>query len=224
MHPLAADKKVIIFGVPGAFTPTCSLKDVSDSLKRKKVLSRQDAPEILSDAVSRTEAFMNHHYEGCTATVLLVWTNGHENFYAQCANVGDSACVMDVDGQCISQPPYFSSEYLQQPVPYETEAVPCYSWDSTYVGDATNGTNANFGNVKSGSRPTASAKANDFPSMKAKGTVANKFSLPFDSKSRQFAAPSNFPKSIFQSQPLKPLNKGFRLGSDFPAVFCIILL
>ncbi|KAL6321758.1 hypothetical protein AAG906_035276 [Vitis piasezkii] len=135
-------------------------RDVSDSLKMKKVLSRQDAPEILSDAVSRTEAVMNHHYEGCTAT---------------------------------------------QPVPYETEVVPCYSWDSTYVGDATNGTNANFGNVKSGSRPTASAKANDFPSMKAKGTVANKFSLPFDSRSRQFAAPSNFPKSIFQSQPLKPI-------------------
>lgn len=33
-------------------------------------------------------------FQGCTATVLLVWADGHENFYAQCANVGDSACVM----------------------------------------------------------------------------------------------------------------------------------
>lgn len=32
--------------------------------------------------------------QGCTATVLLVWTDGDENFFAQCANVGDSACVM----------------------------------------------------------------------------------------------------------------------------------
>ncbi|KAJ9700265.1 hypothetical protein PVL29_005875 [Vitis rotundifolia] len=74
---------------------------LSDSLKREKVLSRQDASEVLRDALSRTEAFMNHHYEGCTATVLLVWADGHENFYAQCANVGDSACVMNVDGKQI---------------------------------------------------------------------------------------------------------------------------
>ena len=32
--------------------------------------------------------------QGCTATVLLVWTDGAENFFAQCANVGDSTCVM----------------------------------------------------------------------------------------------------------------------------------
>lgn len=32
--------------------------------------------------------------QGCTATVLLVWADGDENFFAQCANVGDSACVM----------------------------------------------------------------------------------------------------------------------------------
>lgn len=32
--------------------------------------------------------------QGCTATVLLVWADGDENFFVQCANVGDSACVM----------------------------------------------------------------------------------------------------------------------------------
>lgn len=26
--------------------------------------------------------------------MLLVWADGSENFYAQCANVGDSACVV----------------------------------------------------------------------------------------------------------------------------------
>ena len=87
------------------------------------------------------------------------------------------------------------------------------------IGDAKNGINVNFGNVKSGSRPTASAKTNNFPSMKANGTVANKYSLPFDSKPRQSAAPSNFSKSLFHSQPLKPLNKASHLGSDFPTGF-----
>ena len=32
--------------------------------------------------------------QGCTATVLLVWTDRDDNFYAQCANVGDSECIM----------------------------------------------------------------------------------------------------------------------------------
>ncbi|KAM4116066.1 hypothetical protein ACJW30_02G022600 [Castanea mollissima] len=72
---------------------------LSDSLKRERVLSLHDASDVLRDAFSQTEACMNHNYEGCTATVLLVWADGDENFFAQCANVGDSACVMNVDGK-----------------------------------------------------------------------------------------------------------------------------
>ncbi|KAK9289055.1 hypothetical protein L1049_017526 [Liquidambar formosana] len=74
---------------------------LSDSLKRERVLSLCDASDVLRDAFFQTEACMNHHYEGCTATVLLVWADGHENFFAQCANVGDSACVMNIDGKQI---------------------------------------------------------------------------------------------------------------------------
>lgn len=37
---------------------------------------------------------MDHPLQGCTATLLLVWTDGEDNFFAQCANLGDSACVM----------------------------------------------------------------------------------------------------------------------------------
>ncbi|KAK9933398.1 hypothetical protein M0R45_020596 [Rubus argutus] len=48
-----------------------------------------------------TETSINHHYEGCTATVLLVWTDGDDNFFAQCANLGDSACVVNIDGKLI---------------------------------------------------------------------------------------------------------------------------
>ncbi|MED6183761.1 hypothetical protein PIB30_040745 [Stylosanthes scabra] len=71
-----------------------------DSSKRERVLSLHDASEILRDAFSQTEACLNNYYEGCTATVLLVWADG-ENFFAQCANVGDSACVMSVNGKQI---------------------------------------------------------------------------------------------------------------------------
>uniref|UniRef100_A0A5B6YH35 PPM-type phosphatase domain-containing protein n=2 Tax=Davidia involucrata TaxID=16924 RepID=A0A5B6YH35_DAVIN len=74
---------------------------LSDSFRRERVLSQCDASDVLRDAFLQTEACMNHYYEGCTATVLLVWADGHENFYAQCANVGDSACVMNIDGKQI---------------------------------------------------------------------------------------------------------------------------
>ncbi|KAL6503446.1 hypothetical protein OROGR_025369 [Orobanche gracilis] len=69
---------------------------LSDSFKREKVLSQCDASDVLKEAFCQTEARINHYYEGCTATLLLVWADGHENIYAQCANVGDSACFVNV--------------------------------------------------------------------------------------------------------------------------------
>ncbi|CAL5337700.1 unnamed protein product [Camellia sinensis] len=74
---------------------------LSDSSIRERVLSQCDASDVLRDAFLQTEASMNHYYEGCTATVLLVWADGRENFFVQCANVGDSACVMYIDGKQI---------------------------------------------------------------------------------------------------------------------------
>ncbi|KOM26595.1 hypothetical protein LR48_Vigan303s001700 [Vigna angularis] len=74
---------------------------LSDSSRRERVLSLGDASDVLRDAFSQTEDHMNHHYEGCTATVLLVWTDGEENFFAQCANVGDSTCIMSLNGKQI---------------------------------------------------------------------------------------------------------------------------
>ncbi|XWS09012.1 hypothetical protein CRYUN_Cryun40dG0049000 [Craigia yunnanensis] len=74
---------------------------LSDSVKRERVLSQCDASDVLRDAFSRTEACMNNYYEGCTATVLLVWADNDENFFVQCANVGDSACLMNVGGKQI---------------------------------------------------------------------------------------------------------------------------
>ncbi|XP_030548138.1 protein phosphatase 2C 70 [Rhodamnia argentea] len=74
---------------------------LSDSLNRERVLSLNDASHVLRDAFLQTEACMNHYYEGCTATALLIWADGEERFFAQCANVGDSACVIDIDENLI---------------------------------------------------------------------------------------------------------------------------
>ncbi|PPD75080.1 hypothetical protein GOBAR_DD27985 [Gossypium barbadense] len=74
---------------------------LTDSVKRERVVSGQDASDVLRDAFSQTEASMNNYYEGCTATLLLVWADADENFFAQCANVGDSACFINMDGKQI---------------------------------------------------------------------------------------------------------------------------
>ncbi|CAL9230879.1 unnamed protein product [Arabidopsis halleri] len=75
---------------------------LSDSLRKEKVLSKRDASDVLRDMFAKTEARLDEHlYEGCTATVLLVWKDNEENFFAQCANLGDSACVIHLDGRYI---------------------------------------------------------------------------------------------------------------------------
>ncbi|KAG8081185.1 hypothetical protein GUJ93_ZPchr0007g5415 [Zizania palustris] len=68
---------------------------------KEKVLSCSDASDVLRYAFSMTEAVIDHEYEGCTATVLLVWFDQNKDCFAQCANLGDSACVMSVNGKMI---------------------------------------------------------------------------------------------------------------------------
>ncbi|KAF9673905.1 hypothetical protein SADUNF_Sadunf10G0072500 [Salix dunnii] len=74
---------------------------LSDSLVRERILLQCDASDVLRVVFSQTEADMNNYYEGCAATLLLVWADSDESFFAQCANVGDAACVMNVDGKQI---------------------------------------------------------------------------------------------------------------------------
>ncbi|XP_031494661.1 protein phosphatase 2C 70 isoform X2 [Nymphaea colorata] len=92
-------------GGSGASNAACKLlpKTVASILAvpetREYILSHHDASEVLRDAFYQTEAAMSHEYEGCCATVLLVWSDLHEGFFAQCANVGDSACILNIDGR-----------------------------------------------------------------------------------------------------------------------------
>ncbi|KAK1317031.1 Protein phosphatase 2C 70 [Acorus calamus] len=72
---------------------------LSNSEIKGHVLKVSDASEVLINAFSMTEASLNHQYEGCTATVLLVWGDHNREFFIQCANVGDSACFVNVSGK-----------------------------------------------------------------------------------------------------------------------------
>ncbi|XWS40393.1 hypothetical protein CRYUN_Cryun18bG0137400 [Craigia yunnanensis] len=123
--------------------------------------------------------------------------NGSLVYYLPGFNPYATGTLMGVDGQCVGQQQYFSSGYFQPPVSYGSEAMPCYSWDSTYAGDVSNGNFDRFGNVKYGSG-SAFAKSNGFNSMKSNG-LGTKLS-----------------KSTY-TQPNKPLSKGPHLGSDLSA-------
>ncbi|KAA8545466.1 hypothetical protein F0562_020250 [Nyssa sinensis] len=134
--------------------------------------------------------------------------NGSLLYYLPGYNPYGSGAYMGVDGQ---QPYPSSSGYHQHAVSYGSEALPCYSWDSTYIGDVTNGTTALPGKSKSAMGFNASVKSNNFNSVKTSATLANKFStVPLDSKLPQSAASSNFSKPILQ-----PVKLASKLGSGF---------
>jgi hypothetical protein len=99
--------------------------------------------------------------------------------------------LVGADGQCAGQQQYLAnSGYLQQPVSYGYEAMPCYSWDSPYSGDVSNGSTAGFANAKWAPGSTPFAKSNSSYPMKTNGYTASKFS-----------------KSIPHTQPIRTLNK-----------------
>ncbi|KAF2320009.1 hypothetical protein GH714_021973 [Hevea brasiliensis] len=124
--------------------------------------------------------------------------NGSLVYYLPGYNPYASGAVVGVDGQSVGQQAYFSSPgYLPHPVFYGSEAMPCYSWDSAYFSDVSNG-NTGSQNGKYGSASTF-AKSSGFNSMKSNDNTAGK-----SSKSTN-------------TQAIRPLNKVSALGSDFSA-------
>ncbi|XP_042490112.1 YTH domain-containing protein ECT4-like isoform X2 [Macadamia integrifolia] len=136
-------------------------------------------------------------------------------FNADGSEVTYQGPLMGVDGQCVGQQPFFtSSGYLQPPVAYGSEAMPPYSWDSIFVGDALNGSAPGVTGPKansSSSAPIPVVKSKDLKSIKTNGSA-----VPLDSKSRLSTASSNFSKSALPNQNLKAFNKVLpQLGSNF---------
>lgn len=117
--------------------------------------------------------------------------NGSMVYYLPSYNPYAPGTLMGVDGQGVGQQQYYSSSgYLQPPVSYGSEAMPCYSWDTALSGDISTATNSGFGNLKSGPGGTALSRSSGYMSAKANGNLASKFSKPFPS-----------------TQPIKSLNK-----------------
>ncbi|KAF5748569.1 peroxiredoxin-2B-like [Tripterygium wilfordii] len=56
IHSLAAGKKVILFGIPGAFTPVCSTKHVPGFIEKAAELKAKGVDEIL--CISVNDAFV----------------------------------------------------------------------------------------------------------------------------------------------------------------------
>ncbi|KAJ0881693.1 putative thioredoxin-dependent peroxiredoxin [Helianthus annuus] len=52
VHSLAAGKKVVVFGVPGAFTPTCSMKHVPSFIEKSEELKSKGVEELLLISVN----------------------------------------------------------------------------------------------------------------------------------------------------------------------------
>nr|ADC95632.1 type II peroxiredoxin [Bruguiera gymnorhiza] len=52
IHSLAAGKKVVVIGVPGAFTPTCSLKHVPGFIEKADDLKSKGIAEIICISVN----------------------------------------------------------------------------------------------------------------------------------------------------------------------------
>ncbi|VAI23809.1 unnamed protein product [Triticum turgidum subsp. durum] len=82
--------------------PENVVKILSQKETIERVLTCSNASDVLKCAFDLTEAALNHQYEGCTATVLLIWFDQNKDCFAQCANLGDSACIMNVDGKPIA--------------------------------------------------------------------------------------------------------------------------
>ncbi|VVA24339.1 PREDICTED: YTH [Prunus dulcis] len=127
--------------------------------------------------------------------------NGSMVYYLPGYNPYAPGTLMGIDGQGVGQQQYFpSSGYMQPPVSYGSEAAPCYSWDTTFVGDVSTAANSGFGNVKVGPGSAALSKSGGFISTKTNGNL-----------------PSRFSKALPHTQPFKSLNKVSHLGNDFSA-------
>ncbi|CAI0439494.1 unnamed protein product [Linum tenue] len=144
------------------------------------------------------------YFQADGSHLALQSDNGSMVYYMPGYNPYSPGAVVGVDGQTVGQQQFYpSSEYLQQPVSYGSEAVPLYNWDSTYLSDTPNG-HVGFPSDNYNSRgaaTTALHKSSGMNSTKTNGTISGKYPRPNS------------------TQPARPLNKVQPLGSDYSAGF-----
>ncbi|KAK0591138.1 hypothetical protein LWI29_036128 [Acer saccharum] len=206
-HDVASGKD----GVSSDSTPSM-VSPVSATPSMKGEIEKESVGE--HGAYNPPNGCYNYYYPGYNGSLTQVDNNGYFHtdgshkgvqsddgsllYYLPSYNPYATGSLVGVDGQCVGQQPYFSSSgYLQPPVSYGSEAMPCYSWDSTYVGDVQNGNSGGFATAKYGG--SALAKSNGLNSTKTNGSINSKFS-----------------RSSY-TQPNKPLSKVPQLGSDYSA-------
>ncbi|PON48769.1 YTH domain containing protein [Parasponia andersonii] len=189
-------------GVPSDLNSTISSsRDVSSSIKGE--IDQQSVGEqgVYNPASSCYNFYPGYngsftqlddpvYYQSNGSNTAIQSENGLV-YYVPGYNPYASGAILGVDGQGIGQQQYFSSSgYHQPPVSYDSEAMPCYSWDPTFARDVPNG-------AKSGLRSTGLARSNGFNTAK-NGSITSKFSKP-----------------LLNTQPIKSVNKMPHLGSDF---------
>uniref|UniRef100_A0A7C9DNL6 YTH domain-containing family protein n=2 Tax=Opuntia streptacantha TaxID=393608 RepID=A0A7C9DNL6_OPUST len=134
-------------------------------------------------------------------------------YYMPGYNPYAAGAFVGANGQCV-RPAYFtSSGYLQAPVTYGTEALPCYAWDVNYLGNASNGSTATSGALNSSPSPATLPRSNGIKPSKLYGpAIVKNSTVSSDPKSRHSVAASNASRPKFDTQPLKPSSKS---GSTF---------
>ncbi|CAH1426284.1 unnamed protein product [Lactuca virosa] len=122
--------------------------------------------------------------------------NGSLLYYMPSYNPYATGAYMGVDGQQHKQ----QQQQQQQPYFSSSEAMPCYSWNSTYPENSTS-----FG-AKSVTGSNG-MKSNDFNTKRTMNFYTGKsHNYPLDMKPSQHSTPS-VPKSILQSQHFRSFNK-----------------
>lgn len=113
-------------------------------------------------------------------------------YYLPGYNPYAAGTFVGADG-CVSQPYYTSSGYVQTPVTYGTEAVPCYAWDMNSLGNPSNGSNATTnGDIRS-TVPTHATKTNGVKPTKLNGSANNKTPVvSSNSKPRPLVTPPSY--------------------------------
>lgn len=185
------------------------------------------------DIHNQPSSYYNYYYPGYSGSFgqsddgrdpSSMGVQGDHNPVAYYYNPYAPGAYVGADGHCVSQAYYTSSGYLQNPVTYGAEALPCYAWDLSYLGNPSNGSNPNAtpGAMNSGPSPATTVRSNGVRPSKSYGPATGKPSTMSNPTSLQSAVASNVSQPKFDTQPLKPMNKSgsYYQSAGFGNAYC----